>query len=207
MAALSNAKHDAIAQAFIRDPQRIGWKAYKAVFPGTSDHAAQTSWSRLLKKAGFRARIEELKAAAADVAVMDLREVLAELSKLGRANMQDFAHIGSSDNVVGDIAELTPEQAAAIQEITVETYLEGRGDDAKTVKRVKFRLHSKPAALAQLREHHEPQRHEHTGKGGGPIKTKDVSEHTPLEVARRIIFALERGRRELAKGTKRKGGK
>lgn len=203
MGVLSNAKHEAVAQAFVRDPQHVGWRAYKAVFTRSTRHAAETSFSRLLKNAEFSGRLDELKSAAADRAVMDLQEVLAEQSKIGRANLRDFAHLGTSDHIVKDIERLAPEQTAALQELTVETYLEGKGKDAKTVRRVKFKLHSKPSALAELRAHHEPQKHEHTGKDGGPIKTKDVSELSPLEVARRIAFALERGRREMEKGKKR----
>ncbi len=35
---------------------------------------------------------------------------------------------------------------------------------------------------------------EHTGKDGGPIETRELS---PLELARRVAFALEKGRRAL----------
>jgi hypothetical protein len=36
----------------------------------------------------------------------------------------------------------------------------------------------------------ERQEHEHTGKDGKPIETRDVSELSPNEIARRIAFAL-----------------
>jgi phage terminase small subunit len=219
-AELRNPKHRAVAEAFIRDPARVGWRAYKSVFPGTSEHAAQTSWSRLLRKAEFSGYLDRLKAAATDATVMDLREVLAEQSKIGRANMRDLVHIGVSDNIAADVAALAPEQSAAIQEITVESYSEpgaASADEAledqpqggalkrrkrkkaelRVVKRIKLKLHSKASALAELRAHHEPTRHEHTGAGGKPIEHK--VELSPLEVARRIAFALERGRRELEK--------
>lgn len=189
MPVLPSAKHEAVAQAYIKDPSRVGWRAYQAVYPKSSQRAAETAMGRLLKNAAFSSRIAELLAAAADATVMDLREVLAELSKLGRSNIQHVAHILVSDDVVADVKALPPEQSAAIAELTVESYQEFAGEDAppRTIKRVKFRLHDKRGALSELRKHHEPVKHEHSGKDGGPIETKEVSD---LEAARRIAFLL-----------------
>jgi hypothetical protein len=95
---------------------------------------------------------------------MDLQEVLAELSKLGRANMQDFV-VGGDDtaDVIESLQALPREHAAAIQELTIDTYMEGKGDDAREVKRVKLKLHDKRGSLAELRRHLEPVKHEHSG--------------------------------------------
>jgi hypothetical protein len=41
----------------------------------------------------------------------------------------------------------------ACQEITVEEYVEGRGEEARVVKRTKFKLHDKLAALLDLGRH------------------------------------------------------
>jgi phage terminase small subunit len=168
MPQLRNSKHEAVLQAFLRDPKRVGWRAYKAVYRKSSQRAAETAWSRLLKDAVFKARHDELlKAvtqAAVDAAVMDLQEVLAELSKLGRANMQDFV-VGGDDtaDVIESLQALPREHAAAIQELTIDTYMEGKGDDAREVKRVKLKLHDKKGSLAELRRHLEPVKHEHSG--------------------------------------------
>lgn len=218
MPVLSNPKHEAVVHAYIRDPSRIGWKAYKSAFPKAKQHAAQTAWSRLLRKAGFSARIAELLEAAADDAVMCLNEILVEFSKVGRADMRDFVHLALSDNLVEAVNGLAPEQSAAIQELTVESYtepderattdevLEGqanggglkrrkREDKVRVVKRVKLKLHPKLQALSELRDHFTPKRVEHTGKDGKPIQTEAVGELTDLELARRIAFALEQGAR------------
>jgi hypothetical protein len=42
---------------------------------------------------------------------------------------------------------------AAVQEITVEEYVNGRGEDARVVRRTKFKLHDKRAALVDLGRH------------------------------------------------------
>ncbi len=206
MPALKNAKREAVLAAYIADPERVGWRAYRRIYPKSSRHAAETAWSRLLKNAEFSARRSELVAAvtkaAETKAVMELEEVLAELSALARGNVQDSVHLTVSDDIVADVARLTRAQSAAIGELTVETYSEP-GEDvleeqghggaltrrtSREVKRVRFKLAGKLGALEQLRRHYEPDKHEHTGKDGAPIEHKDVSE--PNDVARRVAFLL-----------------
>jgi hypothetical protein len=48
---------------------------------------------------------------------------------------------------------LTRDQAAAIQDITIDEYTDGRGQDAQPVKRIKFKLRDKRAALVDLGKH------------------------------------------------------
>jgi phage terminase small subunit len=156
MAVLKNAKHEAVAQAYIADPAHIAWRAYKAVYPKSSKHAAETAATRLLKNAEFKARVDELLAAAADATVMSAREVLQELSKLGRSNIQNCVVQGDdTSDVIEQLHTMAPATAATIQELTIETYLEGRGDEAREVKRVKVKLHDKRAALNDLGRHHK----------------------------------------------------
>lgn len=159
MPVLKNAKHEAVLQAVLVDPKKIGWRAYKKVYPKSSRHAAETAWSRLLKLAEFAARHAELTgavtAAAVSDAVMSAREVLEELSKLGRANMLDYMRTDKGGDPVLDFSALTRDQAAALSEVTVEDFMDGRGDDAREVRRVKFKLHDKRAALNDLGRHHK----------------------------------------------------
>lgn len=199
MPILSNSKHEAVLSAFIGDSARVGWKAYLSVYPKSSQRAAETGWSRLLTRAEFKARHDELvngiTEAAKKAAVMDLTEVLEELSKLGRSNLQNVLIDGDDTrDVVTALRDMSPEDAAAVQEFTVETYVEGAGDNARDVKRVKIKLHDKRAALSELRRHHEPDKHEHSGKDGAPIKVEEDLSMTAL--ARRIAFALQLAQRE-----------
>ena len=58
MPVLSNQRHEGVAQAYIADPEKVGWKAYKKVYPKSSQHAAETGFSRLLlKNAEFASRL------------------------------------------------------------------------------------------------------------------------------------------------------
>jgi hypothetical protein len=99
MPALANAKHEAVAIAYIADPERIGWRAYHQIYPNAAQHTAESAFSALMKKPEFSARIAEFAEASAQGAVMAAREVLVELSRIARANMADFvrAFFGCDD--------------------------------------------------------------------------------------------------------------
>jgi len=205
MPILKNAKHEAVLAAFIANSDRVGWRAYQSVYPNSSQRAAETAWSRLMKDAEFSARHDELVGAVTEeakrAAVMDLTEVLEELSKLGRSNIQNVV-VRSDDtaDVVQSLSEMAPEHAAAIKSLTIETYMEGAGEEAREVKKLRFELHDKKGALSELRRHFEPDKHEHTGKDGKPIEVADATEPLDeLDVARRIAFLLERAARAPAR--------
>lgn len=164
MTTLANAKHEAVAQAFIADPERLGWRAYRSVYPKSSQRAAVTSWCALLENPDFAARIAELAEQAAQVAVMTAHEVLVELTRIARANMADYvrAFFGSSDPVAA-VEQLTPAQTAALGEVTVEHFMDGAGEDARPVRRIRFKLVPKIPALELLGKHHKlyVERHQH----------------------------------------------
>lgn len=207
---LQNAKHEAVLQAYIADRQRVGFKAYLTVYPQSSGAAAKTGFSRLLKNADFSSRLQhldaEITARVVDDSVMSAREVLQELSKLGRSSIKNIVSVGgdTTDELIESLQDLPDEHAATVKSFTVERYVEGAGDDAREVKRIKFELHDKRGALRDLGQHHKlfTEKHEHTGKDEGPIEVKDVTEMSELELARRIAFTLERGARSAAAAAK-----
>jgi phage terminase small subunit len=119
----------------------------------------------LLSDAKVLSRIEELKAQvlaietkATEKAVEKLaitkERVLGELAKIGFANMLDYVQPTASGDVVVDLSALDRDKAAAIQEVTIDTYMEGQGDDEKrVVKRTRFKLANKRDALVDLGKH------------------------------------------------------
>jgi phage terminase small subunit len=195
MPAVKNAKHEAVIQAYIADKERVGSKAYRTVYPKSSERAAAVAWSRLLTKADFKARIDELLAAVTAAAVQEtgvtVARVVDELAKIGFANMQDYITVDDDGQPFIDLSKVSRDQAAAIQEITVETRFEGEDREAIPVRKVKFKLGDKRATLHDLLDHlggfKKKVEVEHSGPGGKPIETKDV---TPRDAARRIAFLL-----------------
>lgn len=79
--------------------------------------------------------------------------VLEELSFMAYANQADFVVISEDGEMHTDFSNLTREQMAAISEMTVDTYIDGKGDDAQRVKSVKVKLAPKTAALELLGKH------------------------------------------------------
>jgi phage terminase small subunit len=84
---LSNQRHEAVALAYIADPQKIGWRAYQSVYSKSSRPAAESGFSRMLRKAKFRARVAELQAEAAAEAEITLESLLREVEEARRMAM------------------------------------------------------------------------------------------------------------------------
>lgn len=76
--------------------------------------------------------------------------VKEELAKLAFFNLGDVLRITEEGDLIYDFSEVTMDQMAAIGEVTVETYMEGKGKDAEEVKRLKVKPHDKKAALDSL---------------------------------------------------------
>ena len=108
--------------------------------------------------------------------------------------MQDY--FGDKEGFIVD--RVTRDKAAAIAQVEIEEVLEGEGDDAERIRKTKFKLHDKRAALVDIGKHLgafvEKKSIELTGKEGGAIEVKQDG-LSDLEIARRIAFALEQGAR------------
>lgn len=201
---LRNAKHEAVLQAFLADPARVGYKAYLVVYPKSSDGAAKTAFSRLLKNADFAARLGFLEAGASEKAVeksgIEIAAVVAELAKIGFASAKNYLRILDGGEPAVDLADLSDDQFAALAEVTVEDYVDGRGEDARDVRKVRFKLHNKQAALVSILEHlggFPARKHaDPDGRALGTGAAEKIGEKmSELEIARRMAFLLERGAR------------
>jgi phage terminase small subunit len=79
--------------------------------------------------------------------------VLEELKRIGFANMLDYLRGEPGEEPAIDLSKLDRAQGAAIAELTVESAAGGRGAEAREVRRVRFKLHDKIAALVKLGQH------------------------------------------------------
>jgi phage terminase small subunit len=119
-------------------------------------YSADTAYSighENLKKPEVAAEIERLQADRSDRTEVTADEVVLELRRLAFVNMLDYITIQDDGSYVVDFSMLNRAKAAAVREVTVETYTEGRGEDAQAVKRVKFTLADKKSALELLGKH------------------------------------------------------
>lgn len=120
---------------------------------GYSVKAAQVQGSRLLSNDMVAAAIAKGQQARLERTEITQDMVLKELAKIGFANMHDYMRVGHDGDPVLDFSTLTRDQAAALSEVTVEDYVDGRGEDARDVKRVKFKLADKLGALEKIGKH------------------------------------------------------
>lgn len=106
----------------------------------------QAAW-RLLKDPLVRAAYDQRREELAKEAGAEAVQVVRELIKLGYANMADYMSVTKDGDPFVDLSKLTREQAAAIQEFTVDEYTEGRGENARDVKRIRIKLADKRGPL------------------------------------------------------------
>ncbi|MBX5190139.1 terminase small subunit [Rhizobium sp. NZLR3b] len=145
-----------------------------AIRAGYSAKTAQQQGSRLLLNVVVQEELSRQQNKVAERLEITKERIVDELAKIGFANMLDYMRAGPDGDPHLDFSGLTRDQAAALSEVTVEDFKDGRGEDARDVRRVKFKLHDKKGALVDLAKMlgFVVERHEHTGKDGAPIQTE-----------------------------------
>lgn len=162
MPVLKNPKRELFCQAIAKGATQAN--AWLAAGYDSKKTSAAVSATRLLQNPIIAARVNELldrKAKIEEKAIERAIEksaiskvaVLEELAKIGFANMLDYITPQPDGYAYVDLSKLTRDQAAAIQEVVVEEYKEGRGEDSRDVKRVKFKLADKKGALVDIGKH------------------------------------------------------
>jgi phage terminase small subunit len=153
-----------------------------AEMAGYSKKTAYAIGAENLKKPQIADAIAERQEKLAAELELTQETIARELALIGFSNMLDYIRVSAEGDPYVDLSELTREQAAALTEATVDDYLEGRGDEAREVRRVRIKLGDKRHALmdlARLLGLEAPKRHELTGAGGGPIEVSET-ETSPL---------------------------
>lgn len=188
-------KQEAFARHYIETGNAS--ESYRRAYDVSKDAKPNTVEKRaceLLKNGKVAGRIAILRKEIAKRHDVTIDRVVRELALLGFSNMSDYITTTDDGGCFVDLSKLNRDKAAAISEVTSETYLEGKGEEAKTVKRTKFKLVDKRAALVDLGRHLGMfvDRKEVSGPDGKPIEVTDK-----LSLARFIAFTLS----EAASGT------
>lgn len=141
-----NPRHDTFVREYLKDFN--GSRA--AIAAGYGKKGARVRASQLLTNRNIQALLAKLIKKHAKKLDLTAGKVLAELSQMGFSNMLDYMRADEDGELVLDLSELTREQAAAIQEYTVDA-TGGTGDgERKLVMRTRFKLADKIKALELL---------------------------------------------------------
>lgn len=125
-------------------------EAYRAIHPDAQPGTFNSHAYRYLRRPRVRKLIRTRMAKIAGKLEHKAEDVLQELARLAFSNMSDYVVIQDDGTAIVDLAMLTPDELAAVQEITVDEYVEGKGDEARNVKRVKLKLADKGVNLERL---------------------------------------------------------
>lgn len=124
-----------------------------AIRAGYSAKTAKQIGSKLLTNIDVASEVSKRQEKIAKDRGITVDSITRELAKLGFSNMQDYLTITNEGDPQMDLSNLTRDQAAALAEVTVEDFKDGRGDAARDVRRIKFKLADKRAALVDLGKH------------------------------------------------------
>lgn len=136
--------------AYIEDDN--GTKA--AIKAGYATKSAHVTASKLLKKPKITEAMTKVAAAMLRKYEVTPERVLKELVLIGFANMQNYTRLFGGDPVL-DFTEAhgDRDKMAAVMELQTEDYMDGRGEDARAVKKIKMKLYPKTPALVRLGEY------------------------------------------------------
>ena len=124
-----------------------------AIRAGYSARTSKQQGSRLLTNVDLQEAVAELVRQRSERAKVTADQVVAELAKMGFANMMDYMRIGDNGDPFVDLSALTRDQAAGLVHFEVEDFKDGRGEDARDVRRVKIKLNDKVRPLIELGKH------------------------------------------------------
>lgn len=137
-----------------------------AIRAGYSEKTARSVGSENLTKPDIAAAIAAAQAKLAEKTGITQERVLNELALIGFAHPGDYFEWGPDGVTLVPKDSLTAEQMAAVSEVSQTTSTNGGS--------IKLKLHDKVGALTKIGQHLGMfvERHELTGKNGGPIQTE-----------------------------------
>ncbi|WP_157969046.1 terminase small subunit [Tropicimonas sp. IMCC34011] len=116
---------------------------------GYSDRTAYSTGQRLLKNVEVAGFISEHTEKRFETLEISGDRILHELARIAFGSLGSFVRVTSDGDAMiglsGPGADLS-----LLSEATVEDFTDGRGEDARDVRRVKIKLHDKLAALKEL---------------------------------------------------------
>ncbi len=124
-----------------------------AIRAGYSPKTAEVQASRMLRYAQVQAALKAAMEARSKRTQITADRVVTELAKLAFANLGDYLPEQLEADPYKHLQGLDRGRRAALEEVQVEHFVERRGEDARQVRRIKFKVHDKNSALDSLARH------------------------------------------------------
>lgn len=145
MARLTDIEHKFVMEYLVHNNARRA-----AIACGASERDAPDMAARLMADRNVSFVIAKELAERAKRYEVTADRIVEEMSRIAFSNVGDFIRATVDGDPAIDLTLLDRGQWAAISEAVVEDYTEGRGDQARDVKRVKVKTHDKLGALTSL---------------------------------------------------------
>ncbi|CBV41978.1 terminase small subunit [Halomonas elongata] len=157
-----------------------------AIRAGYAERSAEGTASRLLSNAKVAEAIAQRKALRSERTKIDADYVLHRLVEI---DQMDVADILADDGSILPVREWPQSWRRTLSGLDVAELWDGQGDEREQIGLLKkIKWPDKVKNLELLGKHVDVQawreRHEHTGKNGGPIETVGISTDDPEEAAR-----------------------
>jgi phage terminase small subunit len=125
-----------------------------AIRAGYSAKSARTDGPRMLSNAVISEAVAELVEERSKRAQLSADQIIEELSKLAFVNMDDYMRVGENGDPFVDLTAATRAHKAGLIAFECHDYKDGRGEDARDVRKVSIKINpAKFAALVKLGEH------------------------------------------------------
>jgi phage terminase small subunit len=131
-----------------------GAEAYRrAGYSAPNVRTAGNGAERLLGDVGIKAEIERLRNEQKARGILQADEVLTEYKWLTQSDVGDIIDFSGPEPKMKPANEIPLRARRCISSVKVKRYVEGKGEDAKSVEIIEFKLWSKPDALEKAGRH------------------------------------------------------
>ena len=120
---------------------------------GYSEKTAHRIGAENMQKPAIVAAIQEKRAEAQKRNEVTLDRIISEYATIAFSGMSKFIRINAQGEPVVDLSKCTPDDLDLLAETTIEDFTDGRGEDARDVRRVKIKTLDRLKALETLGRH------------------------------------------------------
>ncbi len=125
-------------------------QAYLRAGYKVSEPVARANAAKMLTKSNILETIHRSIGQRLSKLEINNETVLREIAKMAFSNMFDYMTVQKDGTAYVDLSRITRDQATAIQELNFEEGIEGSGDGARPIKKIKFKLSGKRENLELL---------------------------------------------------------